>query len=71
LESVQHVHHTGEAHGINRPAGVAVEIIDQLQSSTAAESFQRWLPRDSDPGTADTFSREVDSALQGLRRRRQ
>jgi hypothetical protein len=41
LESVQHIHQSGETHGINGPAGVAVEIIDQLQDSTPAESLQR------------------------------
>jgi hypothetical protein len=41
LESVQHIHHSGKTHGINGPVGVAVEIIDQLQDGTPAESLQR------------------------------
>jgi hypothetical protein len=41
LESVQHVHHADEAHGINRPVGVAVEVIDQFQNGTAAKSLRR------------------------------
>ena len=47
LKGVQHIHHTGKTHGLNGPVGVAVEIVDQFQNSTAAESFQRlcsyWL----------------------------
>ena len=39
---MQHVHHAGEAHGINRPVGVAGEVIDQFQNGTAAKSFQRF-----------------------------
>ena len=41
LKSVQYVHHASETHGLNGPIGVAVEIVDQFQNRTAAESFQR------------------------------
>lgn len=38
-------YHSGKTHGVNGPVGIAVEIINQLQDSAAAESFQR-LRRD-------------------------
>ena len=38
---MEHVNHPGEPRGINGPVGVPVEVFDDLQDSTAAESFKR------------------------------
>jgi hypothetical protein len=47
LKSVQNVHDAGKTHGVNGPVGVAVEIVDQFENRTTAESLQRlgsyWL----------------------------
>jgi hypothetical protein len=38
---MEHVNQASEANGVNGPLGIPLEIIDDLQDTAAAESFQR------------------------------
>jgi hypothetical protein len=45
LKSMKHIDHSREAHGVNGPVGVTVEVFDDLQHTASAESLER-LRRD-------------------------
>jgi len=39
LKGMQHVDHAGETHSVNGAVGVAVEVLDDLEDTAAAESL--------------------------------